>query len=94
MLFEILIGDVIVFKYNPQLTTLNLSECRGVTGKFRERAVFERNLLAFFLGDISVFEFCPNVTDVILRGTKVSGRAHSLKVPLRPVFVSALSDVL
>ena len=40
------------------------------------RPVFKRNLLAFFLGDISVFEFCPNVTDVILGGTKVTGKFH------------------
>ena len=34
----ICLGDVIVFKNNPQLVTLDLSLC-GVTGRFPERAL-------------------------------------------------------
>ena len=42
------------------------------------------------LGDIAVFRFCPNITDVSLFRTQVSGKAHSLRFLLLPVFVSAL----
>ena len=46
------------------------------------------------LGDIAVFRFCPSITDVSLYNTQVSGKAHSLRFLLLPVFRNSLRKFL
>ena len=69
-LFEISIGDISVFENTPALRECFLGVTK-VTGKLHRTffwiPVFERNLLARFLGDIAVFRFCPELETLSLQ---------------------------